>query len=189
MGVIQFVGALVVGAATSILTPAPSGDSATTTPTSLSLGTSTSARCGLDYGATMDFGFGSLRSAHLEITRNQLLITFNAGRHWQVGAVKGAGTLQWEFSEWFPHHRPIFNDNHGGTAFTPETRVLHGHTVSTSQVYFAADGRRIFGNYWYSPSKVVLSFPVDRLRELGVRTPFNWTASLEYERCAAVTER
>lgn len=132
---------------------------------------------------------GSLAQVSVSVGHGVLEVRFAARRPWNVDPVARSGPLQWEFVEWVPHHRPIIEDNHGGTEFRPGQTVLTARWVSSKSVYFSANGTRIVGRYHYSQSTLELEYSLARLHTLGVGTPFVWTASFGGISCQAVLER
>jgi hypothetical protein len=150
-------------------------------------GTSTSSGCANVLYSQPLSGSGKLKAVTLQITPLEVIVTFVASRPWDlVAVVKGDNKIQWSFTEWVPHHRPIIDDNHGGTAFPP-ARLAQTSVVGPSRyVYFKHSNQSVSGAYAYSSTKLVLTYQVASLRMLGVKTPFTWAGSEGFQKCSAV---
>lgn len=153
-------------------------------------GTSTSAPCESVLYSHPAPGSGRLASVTLQITPSAMVVTFDAKRPWNVAVVaKDDGAMQWGFTEWVPHHRPIFEDNHGGTTFPARALSPTSTNKPSSDVYFTHANQYVFGSYRYTATRLTITYAVIALRSLGVKTPFTWVGSEGLVRCRAVTAR
>ena len=135
-------------------------------------------------------GAGRLRSVALKIDKRDVTVRFFASIPWNMSSVaRGDGNIQWSFTEWVPHHRPIIEDNHGGTLFPAGGQISRTSPSPSPYVYFRHLNQIAAGRYSFSPMMVELVYRVASLRALGMRTPFTWVGSLGLQRCAGVTER
>jgi hypothetical protein len=152
----------------------------------MSPGTSTSTACTNVLYSQPSAGTGKLKTVTLQITPMKAIITFQAAEPWSAIAVsKSDNDIHWDFTEWVPHHRPIFNDNHDGTTFPARPLTSKVIVTPSRHVYFKHFNQIINGAYSFSSTKLVLSYQVADLRMLGVRTPFTWVGSEGFQKCSA----
>jgi len=153
-------------------------------------GTSVSGHCANVLYSHPPKGTGGLESVVLQIDKRSVSVRFFASAPWNMSSVaQGDGNIQWSFTEWVPHHRPIIEDNHGGTLFPANQAVSHSTDVPSRYVYFRHFNQTVTGTYAFSPMMVELVYPAASLRELGIHTPFTWVGSEGLQRCSAVIER
>lgn len=135
-------------------------------------------------------GTGRLKSVMLEIDQRSVTVKFLALKPWNISSVAHSdGNIQWSFTEWVPHHRPIIDDNHGGTLFPANRQISRTTDAPSRYVYFKHFNQSVAGAYSFSPIMVELVYSVASLRAFGIRTPFTWVGSEGLQRCAAVIER
>ncbi len=157
--------------------------------TALHPGSSSSGHCVNVLYSAPPRDTGRLRSVALTVDRSSVTVEFLASTPWSIASVaRGDGGIQWSFTEWVPHHRPIIEDDHGGTLFPASGQVSRTSATLSPYVYFRHFNQVVNGSYIFTPSMVKLVYSVASLRALGVRTPFTWVGSLGLQRCSAVTE-
>ncbi len=82
-------------------------------------------------------GTGGLKSVAITIDRRWLTVRFLSAAPWNIASVARAdGNIQWSFTEWVPHHRPIIEDDHGGTLFPANAAVARTSSILSPYVYF-----------------------------------------------------